>query len=663
MFLDRKPFFEIEPYSENTQFVIKIIKEFGVTNIDYLACNTLSYTNWVSYYELLTLNTGVIVGASNDQTGNIKYGGDWLMESTGQDIELIYFTKSIEYYQYLLDGFVASFIIIKSNYNYYAAGLNSGGNFGNGTTTNSSLFIPALTPLPSGKIIKIDAFTSFNNTVAYTFITYDDNTVYCCGNNTQGQFGNGDLENSSSLIPAFSTLPPGKVIKQMYLGQLNIFLLMTDNTVYCCGSNFFGQFGNGENANLSSSLIPAFTPFPPGKIIKHIYCLYNCTFVLMTDNTIFCCGTNAFGQFGDNTTTNSFSLIPAFTYNYPPGKIISTLYTAQRSVFVRMTDNSVYCCGNNAFGIFGNNTTDGSLSLIEAFNTLPSDQIIQQIITTIESTLVITSTNDFYICGANASGQFGNNTTTNSPSLIQAFTTLPNGLNITAISMMRSNSYVLTNTGSMYVCGDNTYGQLGLGPTVSSSSFIQSPMSNISYMLNSTILNTICFKSDSKILTDKGYVPIQELRKGDLVKTLLHGYKPIDMIGKRDIYHPAISERIKDQLYQCSHPEVFEPLVITGCHSILVENSTAVVNAEQIEKVKEVNGGIYLTDGKLRLPACVDERASVYEIPGNYTIYHIALEHEDYFMNYGIYANGLLVESCSKRYLSELSNMVLIEGI
>jgi len=86
-----------------------------------------------------------------------------------------------------------------------------------------------------------------------------------------------------------------------------------------------------------------------------------------------------------------------------------------------------------------------------------------------------------------------------------------------------------------------------------------------------------------------------------------------------------------------------------------------VANAEQIEKVKEVNGGIYLTDGKLRLPACADERATVYEMPGNYTIYHLALEHDDYYMNYGIYSNGLLVETCSKRNLKELSNMTLIE--
>jgi len=171
----------------------------------------------------------------------------------------------------------------------------------------------------------------------------------------------------------------------------------------------------------------------------------------------------------------------------------------------------------------------------------------------------------------------------------------------------------------------------------------------------------VCFKEDTKILTDKGYLPIQNLRKGDLIQTLNNGYKPIDMIGKRDISHQAIVERIKDQLYkysQTEYPEVFEDLVITGCHSILVEDF---VNEEQKEKAIETLGQLYLTDNKYRLPACADLQASVYENPGTYTIYHLALEHDDYYMNYGIYANGLLVETCSKRYLKELSNMKLIE--
>ena len=169
-----------------------------------------------------------------------------------------------------------------------------------------------------------------------------------------------------------------------------------------------------------------------------------------------------------------------------------------------------------------------------------------------------------------------------------------------------------------------------------------------------------CFKEGTKILTDKGYTPIQYLRKGTLVKTLKNGYNPIFMIGKKEIYHVASQERIKDQLYKCSkneYPELFEDLIITGCHSILVNS----FKEEQREKIINTLGNICITEGTYRLPACVDDRAIVYETPGKYTIYHFALEHDNYIFNYGVLANGLLVESCSKRYLKEISNMEMIE--
>jgi hypothetical protein len=169
----------------------------------------------------------------------------------------------------------------------------------------------------------------------------------------------------------------------------------------------------------------------------------------------------------------------------------------------------------------------------------------------------------------------------------------------------------------------------------------------------------VCFKQGSKILTDKGYICIELLKKGDLVKTLKHDFVPINMLGKREFYNPALKDRIKDQLYKCSqeqYPEVFEPLIITGCHSILIEEYK---DQEEREKTIEVVGNTYITDDKYRLPACVDERASIYETEGNTMIYHLALDCDDYYMNYGIYANGLLVETCSKRYLKELSNMVI----
>jgi hypothetical protein len=102
---------------------------------------------------------------------------------------------------------------------------------------------------------------------------------------------------------------------------------------------------------------------------------------------------------------------------------------------------------------------------------------------------------------------------------------------------------------------------------------------------------------------------------------------------------------------------LFEDLVLTGCHCILIDDF---VSDEQKKETLDVNGKIHVTDRKYRLPACVDERTSVYEKPGKYIIYHFALENEDNLVNYGVYANGLLVETCSKRYLKELSNMEMV---
>jgi len=186
-------------------------------------------------------------------------------------------------------------------------------------------------------------------------------------------------------------------------------------------------------------------------------------------------------------------------------------------------------------------------------------------------------------------------------------------------------------------------------------------LSNYAGIIYYSPTNIVCFNEGTKILTDSGYRVVQDLRKGDLVKTLLHGFVPIEMVGKKEICNLASTERIKDQLYFLTnenYPDVFEPIVITGCHCILVDEFK---DDEQRNQVNEVLGKIYATDGKYRLPACVDERCEIYEKKGNCTIYHIALENEDYYGNYGIYANGLLVETCSLRYLKEYSTMTLLE--
>jgi len=173
-----------------------------------------------------------------------------------------------------------------------------------------------------------------------------------------------------------------------------------------------------------------------------------------------------------------------------------------------------------------------------------------------------------------------------------------------------------------------------------------------------------CFLEGSKILAlveeKETYVPIENLRKGDLIKTSCNGYKKVELTGKGSIVNPGNSERLEDRLYKCStenYPELSDDLYLTGFHSILVDTLTD----EQREKTIKCMGKIFVTDNKYRLIACVDERTEPWNSEGSFTIWHIALENADERMNYGIYANGgLLVESCSINFLKNHTNMNII---
>jgi len=172
-----------------------------------------------------------------------------------------------------------------------------------------------------------------------------------------------------------------------------------------------------------------------------------------------------------------------------------------------------------------------------------------------------------------------------------------------------------------------------------------------------------CFKRDSKILTVKGYKKVQELKPGDLVQTYEHGFLPVYNVGYSKIQHSiadlAANQNPKNTLYVCPRENYYgmtEDLVLTGTHAILLPG----LSEKQRDDVVRILGNVYLTEGHYRFPVCIDPRAQIYPEEGEYTIYHVALENDDYYGNYGIFANGILVESCSKRYLKEFSGMKLL---
>lgn len=150
----------------------------------------------------------------------------------------------------------------------------------------------------------------------------------------------------------------------------------------------------------------------------------------------------------------------------------------------------------------------------------------------------------------------------------------------------------------------------------------------------------VCFAAGSRILCDIGLVPVEDLKVGMKVKTLRHGYRAVTLVGKSTLYNSVDStERVRERLYV--YPR--ENLVLTGGHSVLLD----AVSGDQVKTIKKSMGELYLTEGKIRLMAMDDPEAELYPVKGAHAIYNFALSTED--VNYGVYANGKLVE-CSFPY-------------
>ena len=154
-----------------------------------------------------------------------------------------------------------------------------------------------------------------------------------------------------------------------------------------------------------------------------------------------------------------------------------------------------------------------------------------------------------------------------------------------------------------------------------------------------------CFQQGTPICTlvngAESWKPVETLTPGDLVKTLLNGFKPVALVG--------YATTPKD-LYQVNS------VGLTGCHAVLVDELT---DAQKIEVVKTI-GKIHVTDKKYRLPASCDPRSTLLVNSAGSIVWHIALENDSETANYGIFAGtqNLLVESCSIKTLRE--TMVII---
>ena len=536
VYLDKNGGLYICGYSSNGIFLEKTPSTKGVTYLGQK--NAIKITGGYINVGLITTTGKAVAWGQND------YGTFGAGNTSTKETIVAYDVNDFKIACY-------GSIVLKEDGKAYAAGKNSYGQLGIGNTTNTSI----LTQISIDTNSKIKYIAPGGDTSA---VMTSDGTVYETGYNYYGVLSNGTTTNSSKFMPLLnndgSNVTDGFIIPEKIIDSSTDFyptifsIIKKDGTVWTSGNNEYGQLGNetnvssnyltqtgtinaelnirneyiktGETLDISVLSEETFKVFIPDKTnqsdwtwtssnedvatvdeqgivtgkeigyttitgynsktetkAKAIVNVYrnkegaitkpqievgpDYSVILKEDGTVWTTGRNNYGQLGNGTTTNSNKpvqvKIDENTYLTNIRKISAT----DTCVVALATNGEVYAWGRNNYRQLGQGDTTNCL-YAKKVKTEDGTGYIQNIIDVIannSNTVYLDKNGGLYICGYSSNGIFLEKT----PST-KGVTYLgqKNAIKITGGYI---NVGLITTTGKAVAWGQNDYGTFGAGNT------------------------------------------------------------------------------------------------------------------------------------------------------------------------------------------------------
>jgi len=137
--------------------------------------------------------------------------------------------------------------------------------------------------------------------------------------------------------------------------------------------------------------------------------------------------------------------------------------------FILKNDGSVWACGNNNYGELGLNSTTNTTTFTQVTTNINND--VKQIVCGNSYTFILKNDGSLWATGYNASGQLGLGNKDNTTTFTQVTANVNN--DVKQIVCGYFHTFILKNDGSIWSCGVNYYGGLGLNDTTSRNTFTQ----------------------------------------------------------------------------------------------------------------------------------------------------------------------------------------------
>lgn len=296
-----------------------------------------------------------------------------------------------------------------TNGTLYAWGVGTHGELGNGTTQNS--FTTAVqVHFPAG--VKIASVPAGSMPFDTAFVIDTTGHAWGWGYNLGGELCLGNEQSYSTPVE----LPFSGVTT--LAGAANHATYDARGTLYSCGQNADGELGNGST---HPSRVPVRVHGLNGGLVTTVVAGFANTGALLSDGRFFDWGFDGEGQLGDGIVGTSSDVPVLVTLPHPVTQVVQGGDApADGQTLVMLSTGALYDWGANGAYQLGLGNKHMEPSPVRFFP--PAGVTYQRLATGGFASYAVSTTGDVYAWGGNRYGQLGDGTTTASPAPVRVAT-------------------------------------------------------------------------------------------------------------------------------------------------------------------------------------------------------------------------------------------------
>ncbi|WP_143317681.1 fibronectin type III domain-containing protein [Clostridium sp. HBUAS56017] len=278
-------------------------------------------------------------------------------------------------------------------------------------------------------------------------------------------------------------------IKEVGMSENNTIVVRADGTAWGCGANDNYELGTGYREMDVCYYYKVQSKIPIDNV-KDVKCASKYTVFLKNDGTVYECGDDQYG----------------FQYSYYPGittpmqssikDVTDIACGSNHSIFIKK-DGTVWACGNNDKGQIGNeinNTTpDGDIIIHMGGPHEIGIENVKKVACGSDYTIFIKNDGTVWGCGANDKGQLGLGNTTNQTTIVK----IPIE-DVKDVKCGSDHTIFVKNDGTIWGTGYNEKGQLGIENYINQFTPVKISMENVKD-ISCGANHTIIVKNDGTV--------------------------------------------------------------------------------------------------------------------------------------------------------------------